>query len=206
MLRATAWLLIGLGAFPVLARPAEVTFAEHIAPIIHEKCTRCHRPGQAGPFSLITYRDVLRRADTIRAVVNAGYMPPWPPKEGYGEFRHERRLSKEQIRLINQWVERDAPMGDPERMPEPPEFPEGWMLGKPDLVVRMNGTFVIPPDGPDVYRTFIFPLNLPEDRWVRGVALRPKAISALHHANFLLDGTGIARRYDGRDGQPGISW
>ena len=28
-----------------------VTFNQDIGPIIHEKCSRCHRPGQAGAFS-----------------------------------------------------------------------------------------------------------------------------------------------------------
>ena len=61
------------GAAPLAA---DVTFNEHIAPLIHENCTGCHRPDQAGPFSLITYRDVKKRSGTIEDVLLDRYMPP----------------------------------------------------------------------------------------------------------------------------------
>ncbi len=65
-----AVLLLGCDSNPVLeVVPVEgdVTFAEHIAPIVHANCTPCHRPGQAGPFDLITYGDVpLTRLSTFQ--------------------------------------------------------------------------------------------------------------------------------------------
>jgi hypothetical protein len=51
-----------------------VTFNKDIAPIVHEKCASCHRPGQAGPFSLLIYKDVAKRTRTIDAVIDSGYM------------------------------------------------------------------------------------------------------------------------------------
>ena len=77
-------------------------------------------------------------------------------------------------------------------MPTPPEFPDGWSLGKPDLIVKMSGQFEIPADGPDIYRSFVFPLQLPEDKWVKAIELRPQAKSAMHHALFFLDTSGNA--------------
>ena len=38
-----------------------VNFANDIAPIIHEKCSNCHRKGQVGPFELISFQDVRRK-------------------------------------------------------------------------------------------------------------------------------------------------
>jgi hypothetical protein len=32
------------------AEPDTVTFSEHIAPIVFNNCTACHRQGQAAPF------------------------------------------------------------------------------------------------------------------------------------------------------------
>jgi len=34
---------------------AEVTFNRDIARIIFHSCSSCHRPGEAAPFSLLTY-------------------------------------------------------------------------------------------------------------------------------------------------------
>jgi hypothetical protein len=69
----------------------------------------------------------------------------------------------------------------------------------------MNGAFQVPADGPDIYRSFVFPLKLPDDKWVKAVALRPGARSSVHHAIFFLDTAGTARKLDGADGQTGIS-
>ena len=72
------------------------TFNKDIAPIIYDKCTSCHRPGQTGPFSLVTYKDIAKRAKTIDAVIDSGYMPPWKPVNHEIEFTNDRRLSKDQ--------------------------------------------------------------------------------------------------------------
>src|SRR5688572_17520429 len=43
-------------------RPAgELTFTKDIAPIVFTHCSGCHRPGQAAPFSLLTFADVKKR-------------------------------------------------------------------------------------------------------------------------------------------------
>jgi mono/diheme cytochrome c family protein len=44
------------------------TFNRDIAPIIYGKCASCHRPGEAAPFSLLTYADVARKGTIIAAV------------------------------------------------------------------------------------------------------------------------------------------
>ncbi len=149
-----------------LAAPlsAGVTFNEHIAPLIHENCTGCHRPEQSGPFSLITYPQVKKRSGTIEEVLLDRYMPPWKPTNTNIHFANDRRLSKQEIALFTKWVEADCPEGDPKKKPKAPEFPSGWYLGEPDLVVTMNGKFEVPAEGRDIYRSFVFPLQLSEDK------------------------------------------
>ena len=56
-----------------------VNFSEHIAPIIYEKCTSCHRAGEIGPMPFTNYNEVFNFALTIDAVTQSGYMPPRPP-------------------------------------------------------------------------------------------------------------------------------
>ncbi|MEM7457188.1 MAG: redoxin family protein [Planctomycetota bacterium] len=181
-----------------------VTFNQHIAPMIHEKCSMCHRPGQAGPFSLLTYDDVRKRAQTIDAVIDMGYMPPWKPVNHEVEYVNDRRLSDQQKTMIKEWIETGMPEGD-SPFPEPPEFIDGWRLGEPDMIVTMQGAFDVPASGSDVYRSFVFPMQLPEDKWVKAIEYRPTATSAVHHALFFVDEHGNGRSMDGADGQPGIA-
>src|SRR5690348_12979677 len=49
----------------VPGRAADPTYTKDIAPILFEHCATCHRPGQAGPFSLLTYRDARQHLTQI---------------------------------------------------------------------------------------------------------------------------------------------
>jgi hypothetical protein len=184
--------------------PDKVTFSEHIAPIIQSNCAACHRPGEAAPFKLLTYRDVQKRGRTILGVVERRYMPPWQPEPGHGEFRDERRLSDRQIALIRRWVQTGMAEGDPRLLPELPTFQDGWHHGKPDLIVTMDRAFDVPASGPDVYRNFVFRLNLPEDKWVTAIELRPSARAVVHHALYFSDANRTAQKLDSQNGQPGF--
>ena len=86
------------------AKPAAVTFHKNIAPILLAQCAPCHRPGEAGPFALLTYDDARKHASQIAEVTRKRYMPPWLPAPGFGDFAGERRLTDAQIATIEQWV------------------------------------------------------------------------------------------------------
>jgi hypothetical protein len=191
-------------AAPTGAAPGTVSFSEHIAPIVFSRCTSCHRPGEAGPFPLLGYKDVRKRGKLIQKVTEQRSMPPWHPAPGHGEFVNERRLSDAQVALIRRWVETGMPEGDPARLPPLPKFTPGWQLGTPDLVVSMPKAYDVPATGRDIYRNFVLPLNLTEDKWVTAIELRPAARSVVHHVLFFYDG-GKARQRDGQGGQPGFS-
>ena len=181
-----------------------VTFSENIAPIVYDKCVTCHRPGEAAPFSLISYEDVKKRGALIVTVTKSRYMPPWHATHGYGEFADERRLTDQQIATIAGWVQQGMPPGDPGKMPKLPQFAEGWHLGKPDLILEMPVGFDLPASGPDVFRNFVIPMGLKEDKWVRAVEFRPSARKAAHHALFAYAPAGSMSRIDGVDGKPGF--
>ncbi len=100
------------------------------------------------------------------------------------------------------------PEGDPAKMPALPHFVDGWHLGKPDLIVKMPKGFPLPASGPDIYRNFVIPLNLPDDKevkWVRAVEFHPGTRSVVHHSLFSYDATGSLRKRDGEDGKPGFN-
>jgi hypothetical protein len=204
-----AGVLAGLSVVPLLAgRPQgtlRVTFAEHIAPIVFANCTTCHRPGEAAPFSLMTYEDVARRGRLIAAVTKAKFMPPWKAAPGSYPFRDERRLTPDELSLIQSWVEQGMPKGDLGKLPPLPTFSAGWQLGEPDLVLEMPTGFRVPADGPDIYRNFALPLGLTEDKWIRAIELRPSARTSVHHALYFADATGAARSADAADSEPGYS-
>ena len=38
------------------AGPAAPTYSRDVAPILYRNCTSCHRPGEIGPMSLLSYQ------------------------------------------------------------------------------------------------------------------------------------------------------
>jgi len=195
------WLAICLG-LPLAA--GNVTFDKDIAPILYQSCAPCHRPGEAGPFSLLSYADARKHASQLVAATARRFMPPWPPEPGYGDFADPRRLSDRQIRTIADWVRQGEPEGNAADLPPAPHFAEGWQLGPPDLVVRMPMPFTLPASGVDVFRNFVIPLNLRETRYIRAIELRPGNKRIVHHANIVIDHGRTLRSQDGADGQPGF--
>ncbi|MFN0007739.1 MAG: tetratricopeptide repeat protein [Planctomycetota bacterium] len=199
MSRAGWTLALGLAA---CGRP-EPTFNRDIAPIVFENCAGCHRPGESGPFSLLSYADVAKRGSQIVEVTQSRTMPPWLPAEG-PEIRGERRLSDEQIRTLELWVAQGMQEGLPEDLPPPPSFRAGWALGAPDLIVEMTEPYVLAASGPDVYRNFVIPDVVPETRYVRAFEFRPGNMRVAHHAFVLVDTTDGSLRTDRADPEPGF--
>ena len=200
-MKKTIFITTLLAALPL---HAEVTFTKDVAPIIFNHCAGCHRPGEAAPFALLNYNDVRKRARLIVRVTEDRVMPPWHAEKGSFAFHGDRRLTTKQIDTLAQWLKAGAPEGDPEKLPALPKFTAGWQLGKPDLIVKMTEPFPVPAEGRDIYRSFVVPLNLPKDKWLKAIEFRPGTRSVVHHCLFSFDTTGEARRLDHADRQPGF--
>ena len=178
-------------------------FHRDIAPLVFEQCSTCHRPGQSAPFTLLSYADVMDRADQIVDVLQSRFMPPWLPEPSANRFMGERRLTSEQIEMFERWTASECLEGDPADGPEPPEFKDGWQLGTPDTVVRLATAYHLPADGKDVYRNFVLSPELQETKWVKSVEIRPGNYRAVHHALLLVDRTESSRSLDAEDLDPG---
>jgi tetratricopeptide (TPR) repeat protein len=191
--------------WPSLAPAQPLTFTKDIAPVVWTRCATCHRPGEIGPFSLITYEDVKRHATQIAAVTARRLMPPWKPVPGKGDFQNERRLSEGELQTLQRWIAAGAPEGDASALPAPPNWTDGWQLGTPDLVVHMAEEFTVPADGGDVFRTFVLPIPGSAPRYVRAIEFHPGNARVVHHANLGVDRTRSSRQLDARDPEPGYA-
>src|SRR5437588_1910594 len=188
--------------------PAELgpmTYSKDIAPILYKNCVACHRRGEVAPFPLESYQDAAKRARLLAEVAPSRYMPPWKPEPGYGDFRGARRLTDQEITLLRRWAETGMLRGNDADLPPAPTFAEGWRMGEPDMVLRMPQPFTVRADGPDVFQTFVLPMNLPKDQYVCGFEFRPGNRRVLHHSVSYLDNSGIARRLDAADPAVGYS-
>ena len=178
----------------------ELTFATDIAPIIHNNCTPCHRPGEAGPFPLISYNDIKKRTKMIKFVTSTRYMPPWPADRHYQNYVGERGLTDEQIELISEWIDNGAPLGDSTKIPSLPHFTEGSMLGEPDMVIKMQKPFHVKGNNTDNFLVMKLPFELDRERYVRTIEFVPDNRKIVHHVNahlILFDENKKSNVFDG---------
>jgi tetratricopeptide (TPR) repeat protein len=180
---------------------AQATFSKDVAPILFEHCAACHQPDGPGPFSVLTYDEVRRRATQIAAVTRARVMPPRKAEPGQGDFIGQERLASADIATIQKWVDEGAEEGNPGDLPPVPVQNGGWQLGTPDLVVRPPA-YTLTTGGTDVFRIFVIPIPAAERRFVRGIEFRP-GNRVVHHANIRIDRTPASRRFDDEDPAPG---
>lgn len=176
----------------------EVTYARDVAPILQKNCMNCHRPGAAGPMSLLTYEEVRPWASLIKDQVERREMPPgWyiDPTVGIQEFKNNPSLSAKDIDIITRWVDSGARMGNPADLPEPIvwrdpndywEVDESMGWGPPDVIIE-SPPYTVAANGQDQW--WMPDIDLPqitEARWIRAVETRPRDFMSgyvFHHAN-----------------------
>ena len=180
-----------------------MTFARDIAPIVFNSCTSCHRAGGPAPFSLATYDEVRRRATQIAQVTRRRFMPPWKVEPGISDFVGQHPVTDQQIALLETWAATGTALGNPKDLPHLPEFPHGWLLGKPDLIATPAQAFTLPPQSADAFRIFAITVPITKRTYVRGIEFHPGNARVVHHANIRIDRTAATRQLDEADPLPG---
>jgi hypothetical protein len=161
--------------------PPPVTFDKDVAPILEKKCQGCHRPGEAAPFSLLTYEQARPWAKAMKEAVRLKKMPPWFADPHYGKFSNDYSLAPKEVDTIAAWADAGAPQGDPKDLPAPVSFVEGWSIPKPDVVFQPPRPFEIPASGTIEYQKIIVPSGFTEDKWVQFAEARPGDRAHIHH-------------------------
>jgi peroxiredoxin len=178
---------------------AEVTYSKDIAPILQAHCVQCHRAGQIGPFTMSSYDEVAGWAETIAEVVRDNRMPPWHANPAHGKFANARVLTDRERQLIAAWAKAGAPEGNPQDLPTPRTFTDGWQLPRePDLVVAMRDRpFDVPANGTVRYQYFVVDPKLTEDKWVEAAEIVAGDRSVVHHVLVFAKTDNELRRFNG---------
>ena len=164
-----------------VAKESPVTFNKDVAPILQKNCQGCHRPGEAAPMSLLTYKEARPWAAAIREAVILKRMPPWYADPHFGKFSNDRSLSRADVETLTAWADHGAPEGDTGQAPKPMQFIDGWNIGTPDLVLEMPEEYHVPASGTIKYEYFTIPTQFTEDKWVQMAEVRPGNRALVHH-------------------------
>jgi hypothetical protein len=178
-----------------------VTFNKDVAPILQAHCQSCHRPGEAAPMPLLTYKQVRPWASSIKEAVALKKMPPWFADPHYGKWSNDRSLAKGDVDTIARWVASGAPEGEAKDAPVPAKFIDGWNIWQPDMILEMPVDYHVPASGTVDYQYILIKGNFTEDKWVKMAEVRPGNRSVVHHVIAFIRPPGSNWM---KDAQPGV--
>lgn len=181
--------LILLLIIQLSAHAQSYTWTDDIEPIITLNCTPCHKPGEAGPFTLTSYQDVAKRAKFVKEVVQSGYMPPWKADNSYVHFANDRSLSQTDISKIVSWVDNGAPQGKPSKNNKTASQPiiSGTAYHrKPDLTLQIEDSFPVIGGNVEQFVIFKLPFELSDSFNIEAIEFVANNKSLVHHVNYAI--------------------
>ena len=196
---------VGLPGTAVGGVTGRYTWSGQVSRILQARCQTCHHDGDIAPFPLMTYEDAYEKREPIRLETSARRMPPWHVESACARFADDPSLSEAEVQTLSRWVDVGAPEGDPRQAPEPLSFAGGWALGAPDLALAMPEPYTPDFGKGDVYRCFVLPTSLGEDRWVSAVELLPGQRPMVHHALLFVDTGTSGETLDAAEPGPGYT-
>jgi hypothetical protein len=181
----------------------ETTWHQHIAPLLTEKCSGCHRDGGIGPFALNDYEQAATFAELSLGAIESGQMPPWGqdeteecvPRHG---FKHDPRLSDDQLELFADWIGDGKLEGDPATAAELP-VPPSLELDDADLRLTTPAIEISP--GNDQFWCFVLDPEFTDTTFVDATQITAGNDSIVHHVLIYLDETGQSEQLAGDDGR-----
>ena len=173
---------------------SKYTYNDDAFPVFRDRCGRCHAEGGVAPMSLTTYTDTLPWAESIRAELLAGHMPPWRVDGVPGKFRNVSMLTPYELDVLLTWVTGGTPIGDSTE-PAPIRNPRTWKLGSPDLLLPLPQV-TLGQSSRDEVKEFRISTGTAETRWIRAVDLMPGTPSIVRSATISVAALSSGRTRD----------
>ena len=148
-----------------------------VFPLLRDNCGRCHVDGGVAPMSLLTYKEAVPWAESIRDELTTGRMPPWPMDPRSPAVTGMHPISARDVDVIVTWAAGGTPRdwsADVDKQLPPVTPQKRWKLGQPDLVVAMQGEYTLGANLVEETKEFSIPLGITQVTWVSAADLLPE--------------------------------
>lgn len=181
-----------------------VTWHQHLAPLVAEKCAGCHTAGGIAPFALTSYDEAKPWAAGMVASIDAGKMPPWGAEETDectppGVFKDDIRLSDNERELFQRWMDDGTLEGDAASAAALPKAPS-LDLADPSRQLTIPSAVTVEGNHDD-FVCFTLDPEITENVWLTGTQITAGNSAIVHHALVFLDRAGQGETLADENGQ-----
>jgi hypothetical protein len=167
---------------------SKYNYTKDVLPILRDHCGQCHVTGGPAPMSLLTYKDAVAWAESVRDELTAERMPPWPLTPTGPSVRGAHPLSAHDLDVLVTWASGGTPLGDLDATFPDTKFTAQWKFGAPDLKVDMDAPHTLAAGKLEDVCDFTLPTGLTDAKWVRAVDVMPGAPSLVRDAIVSVEG------------------
>jgi hypothetical protein len=190
---AVAAVLVTAGVRTVAAHKpvtSSYDYDRDVFPLLRDNCGSCHVEGGAAPMSLMTYKEAVPWAESIRDELTTGRMPPWPIDPRSPAVKGMHPISAHDVDAIVTWAAGGTPRdwsGDFNKQLPKVTLRNQWKLGPPDLVVSMESEYTLGANAVEETKDFSIPSGITEVKWVRAADLLPETPTMVRDAIISVD-------------------
>lgn len=181
---------------------ADVTWHQGIHKLVSENCQRCHSSEDSLTFPLEDYEFVKSMASLMLDKVQGSETPPFmmPPFNAVESdsctppvaWKHDPRLSDEQIQLLSDWIAADYPLGDEASAYEIESNTGAELTGDNIQTLTSVGHTISEGESEDQYRCFSLDPGLSDTQWITGLEVLADNKDIVHHVVIFSDPTGAS--------------
>ena len=153
-----------------------------VFPLLRDHCAACHVAGGAAPMSLLTYKDAMPWAQSIRDELTAGRMPPWAVDPTSPSVKGAVPISPRDLDVIVVWASGGTPESYTDSKVQDVTFHAQWKLGPPDLKIPMDIEHTMAAGAIDEVSEFSLSPNVSDTKWIKAADLMPGTASIVRDA------------------------
>lgn len=181
----------GPGTTPGRPVTPRYTYAEHVFPIVRDRCGACHAPGGPAPISLLSHPEAALSVAVIREQLTTAAMPPWFVTPVSPAVSGGHPLSNRERDILLTWAAYGTPAGDLSTVPAPVPVsvpsPARWSAGTPDRMLELPEV-TLGAGVAEERRSVTVATGFSADTWLRGVDVLPSDRSMVRSVTVRIEG------------------
>lgn len=172
--------------FDYVKNVSEKVYFNDVKGYFRTYCNDCHDQRGRGPFRFDTYKNIRKKAKTIREALITGTMPPWLAINDDIIYCNDQSMPDSIRNKILNWIDQGTPVGSDRPGIYSHRVASLTQLDTMQITIPAPLTHKMVSDS-DVYMLTVYDPKLTRDTFVNGFEFQSDAADMVHHFTLYID-------------------